>query len=93
MSSFKPSVRLTFETVGADRHRLLKFLQQQKNQLIEIDLDQVQHCDSAGLALLIEAKRLCKHYKKQFTITNMPKAIDALAAFCGVDVILYADLG
>lgn len=86
--SFKPSHELTFDTVQRDNQRLLKLLEDSKTISMRLDLSDVVHCDSAGLALLIEAKRLCKHYKKKLTIDHMPKAITALAEFCGVEVML-----
>ncbi len=85
---FKPSNELTFHTVQADRERLLKYLQDETLTGLRFDLSQVTHCDSAGLALLIEAKRLCRYYKKPFAIDEMSKEIHALAEFCGVEPIL-----
>jgi phospholipid transport system transporter-binding protein len=87
-SSFKPSAELTFATVQAVRKRLLKYLHEDQSEIVRLDLSEVVHCDSAGLALLIEAKRLCLHYKKTFEIDGVPKAIYALAEFCGVDAML-----
>ncbi|MDP3561868.1 MAG: STAS domain-containing protein [Legionellaceae bacterium] len=85
---FKPSEELTFETVEKDRARLILSLKNSKISSLCFDLSQVKHCDSAGLALLIEAKRLCKEYKKIFSIDEMPKEVYALAEFCGVKTIL-----
>jgi phospholipid transport system transporter-binding protein len=85
---FKPSHELTFDTVQQDSKRLLTLLQDNKTTSMRLDLSEVVQCDSAGLALLIEAKRLCKQYKKTLTIDIMPKAISALAEFCGVEVML-----
>jgi phospholipid transport system transporter-binding protein len=85
---FEPSARLTFYTVEANRKRLLKYLQTTESGHLRLDLSQVSQCDSAGLALLIEAKRLCKRFNKSFGIKGMPEAIHDLAKFCGVDTIL-----
>ncbi|MDP3704555.1 MAG: STAS domain-containing protein [Legionellaceae bacterium] len=85
---FKPSNELTFHTVQADRERLLMCLQDATLPGLHFDLSQVTHCDSAGLALLLEAKRLCSHYKRPFVIHDMSKEIHALAEFCGVEPIL-----
>lgn len=85
---FKPSNELTFHTVQSDRERLLMSLQDGSVTSLRFDLSQVMHCDSAGLALLIEAKKLCRQYNKPFVIDEMSKEIHALAEFCGVEAIL-----
>ncbi len=90
--AFEPSTRLTFDTVGQDRKRLLHYLQSPGVDALHLDLKNVVQCDSAGLALLIEACRLCRRYKKGFKMEFMPKTIYALAQFCGVDAMLAADL-
>lgn len=87
-SVFMPSCELTFDTVQADRNRLLKHIKNDKLVFLCFDLSQVKHCDSAGLALLIEAKRLCQQHNKPFQIENMPATVQALAEFCGVESLL-----
>ncbi len=88
---FEPSHHLTFDTVERDRKRLLLYLQSPDVHALHLDLKDVVQCDSAGLALLIEAFRLCQRYKKAFKIESMPKTIHALAQFLGVEAMLYAD--
>ncbi len=88
---FEPSQHLTFDTVERDRKCLLLYLQSPDVHELHLDLKHVVQCDSAGLALLIEACRLCRRYKKAFKIESMPKVIYALAEFCGVDAMLGAD--
>lgn len=90
MQSFKPSQDMTFETVQADCQRLIAFFQKHEGTVLNLDLSEVLHCDSAGLALLIEARRLCSLCDKTYKITGMPKIIQALAEFCGVDTMLYS---
>lgn len=85
---FKPSQRLTFATVQADCDRLVKYCRESKTAFLCLDLSEVTHCDSAGLALLIEAKRISKALNKTCNIEGIPKAIRALAEFCAVDAIL-----
>lgn len=86
--TFETSKRLTFDTVTSDRKRLLDYLQSSDATNICIDLSHVLHCDSAGLALLMETKRLCQRYNKSFAVEGMPEVIYALAKFCGVEQIL-----
>ncbi len=85
---FEPSCHLTFDTVESDRLRLLTYLQSPDASHLRLDLSRVTQCDSAGLALLIDAKRLCRLQNMPFEIECMPNVIRDLAAFCGVDAIL-----
>lgn len=88
MQAFKPSNELTFDTVTSDLSLLHAYLKKNPDRVTRLDLRAVTLCDSAGLALLIEAKRLCNNQKKTLTIEGMPKAVEALAQFCGVDTLL-----
>lgn len=85
---FKPSLNMTFATVQADCQRLVKFCHESKDRVVYVDLSEVMHCDSAGLALLIEAKRLCNRLDKTCEITGISTVIKSLAEFCGVGAIL-----
>ena len=85
---FKPSCELSFNTVQSDGQRLLSVLRDNQTTTIRLDLCDVTHCDSAGLALLIEARRLCMQFDKVLMIEGMPRAISALAEFCGVETML-----
>ncbi|CEK11121.1 STAS domain-containing protein [Legionella hackeliae] len=88
INAFKPSSEMTFSTVQVDRERLVKYVRETTGDVIKLDLSEVTHCDSAGLALLIEAKRLSTQRSKVCQVEDMPKAVHALAEFCGVDGIL-----
>ena len=88
MRNFIPSKELTFHTVPLDRARLITYLQDTSATTCCVDLSRVTHCDSAGLALLIEAKRLARFYQKDFLIHQIPDKVVALIEFCGVKTIL-----
>lgn len=90
-AAFKPSREMTFTTVQKDCARLLKFYRNNKQSVMVVDLSEVKQCDSAGLALLIEAKRLAKQKKRACKIIGMPKEVQALAQFCGVETILNCE--
>lgn len=79
---------MTFATVQTDCDRLHLYCQKHKGTALSLDLSKVEHCDSAGLALLIEAKRLGAEQKKDCIIEGVPKSVKALAEFCGVDTLL-----
>ena len=50
---FKPGVELTFNSVVDVRAKLYKALMEEKSGTFHLDLSEVKHCDSAGMALLI----------------------------------------
>lgn len=91
--TFKPSNDLTFKTVPPISDLLHKLFHDDKITNIQLDLHDVSHCDSAGLALLIEAQRLCKQYNKTLIMQGIPKAIYSLAEFCGVETLLEQQKG
>lgn len=88
VSKFKPLQALTFSTVMTERKRLLKHMQSLVIGHFYLDLSNVTLCDSAGLALLIEARRLCDQYQKKMVLENISEEIYALAKFCGVEEVL-----
>ena len=89
--AFIPSKEMIFTTVGEDRKRLLEYCRKLNESALALDLSAVEHCDSAGLAFLIEAKRLAREHKQTCQIVGMTKEIHALAEFCGVDKMLASD--
>ena len=86
--AFLPSNEMMFTTVEADRQRLLCHCRGLEGTVLTLNLGAVDHCDSAGLAFLIEAKRLAAQHGKTCRIEDMPKSVHALAEFCGVDKML-----
>lgn len=87
-TSFKPGKELTFNTAHVERAALFEALMAYAGDVFCLDLSEVGHCDSAGLALLIEARKLCLRANKQFVVTGMPNQMLSLAEFCGVKPIL-----
>lgn len=88
MSVFKPGATLTFRSVVSVRVRLCQVLEQEDQEVFCLDLSEVLQCDSAGLALIIEAKKLCKRYNKRFKVIGISTETQSLAEFCGVNSIL-----
>lgn len=88
-SIFVPTSQLTFDTVPLNSKKLLNYLRNQDVSVIKLDLSGVLQCDSAGLALLLEAKRLAHAYKKIVVIESMPSSIETLAHFCGINNMLH----
>lgn len=87
---FKPAAVMTFATAQADRLRLFDSCRANGRDELIIDLSDVTQCDSAGMALLIESKRLCKEHRQSCKIIGMSPAILSLAEFCGVQNILVS---
>ena len=85
---FKPGTELTFNTVVAIRNKLFKTLKKDSNYVFCLDLTDVIHCDSAGLALFIEVKKLCVQHNKIFKVVGVSPKTQSLAEFCGVNAIL-----
>lgn len=86
--NFKPGTELTFNSVVDVRASLFKALVGETGGQFCMDLSDVTHCDSAGLALLIEARKLCKRNNKSFKLIGISPETQSLAEFCGVDGIL-----
>lgn len=84
----KPGTELTFNSVVALRSTLFHALKADDKEEFCLDLSEVVHCDSAGLALLIEVKKLCKQHNKIFKVVGVPSKTQSLAEFCGVNNIL-----
>jgi phospholipid transport system transporter-binding protein len=87
--SFRPANELTFNTVQLDLARLRKLLDEERVKTLQLELQNVIYCDSAGLALLIEAKRLCKQHNANLELKGMSDEIRALAQFCGVETVIF----
>lgn len=86
--NFKPGPVLTFKSVVSVRTRLYKAVIDNTSDRFCLDLSDVSQCDSAGLALLIEARKLCIQSNKIFEVIGMSPEIQSLAEFCGVKSIL-----
>jgi phospholipid transport system transporter-binding protein len=85
---FKPDVDFTFKTVVLLRKQLYHAVMTNPSDRFGLDLSNVKQCDSAGLALLIEARKICKKNNKIFEIIGMSAETRSLAEFCGVKDIL-----
>ena len=78
---------MTYETVENDRKRLIKHCRNNPTN-ITINLENVVQFDSAGLALLVEAKRICIQLNIICNIKNHPQTVQDLATFYNVNNII-----
>ena len=87
-TNFKPGPSLTFDSVVAIRAAVTAALKTDNNTVFCLDLSEVTRCDSAGLALLIEIRKLCQQKSKIFKVIGVSAETKSLAEFCGVKSIL-----
>lgn len=87
-SYFKPSNALTFETVTEQRSRFTALLASQQMSSMHFDLTDMKTCDSAGLAFLIDVKRLCGSQNTALIIEHASVDVLALAKLYGIEKIL-----
>lgn len=85
----KPQGQLILANSDAFSVRFKAELLGDKSGKICMDLSGITQCDSAGLAWLIESKKLSKQYNKSLSMINVPDTIKNLARFCGVEEILF----
>lgn len=85
---FRPPVAITFATVEQELVRFMTYCRDFHDELIVVDLERLEQCDSAGLAFLIEAKRISQTQGRQAKIINMPQGTRALAKFYGISDLL-----
>jgi phospholipid transport system transporter-binding protein len=87
---FRVSGPMTFATVtGLLRQSADRFAQGER---AEVDLAEVEESDSAGLALLIEWKKIARRQGGSVRFTNMPPQLTALARISEVDELLNDQL-
>ncbi|OJY38351.1 MAG: sulfate transporter [Legionella sp. 40-6] len=86
--AFKPGNELTFRSVIALKKSIYQAITAAEGEVFILDLNEVRHCDSAGIALLIEVQKFCVQQNKKLEIIGMSSHTQSLADFCGVRDIL-----
>lgn len=84
---FSVSGVLTFETVPAAVHDSATLLSGGEGD-INLDLQGINHSDSAGLALLIEWMRAASAREKRIIFKNIPPQMLEMATMSGLEKIL-----
>ena len=85
---YRLSGELGFSTVDALLKTSVKQFSSQSETSISVDLGQVKHTDSAGLALLIEWLKLAARFNKTLSYCNLPKQLISMAQAMGLDELL-----
>lgn len=88
MLTYKLSKNLTFNTVENERNKLIAFIENKEHDRICLDLGELSICDSAGLALIFDIKKLCHRLGKHLHIQAIPEDAQNLAAFYDVQDLL-----
>jgi phospholipid transport system transporter-binding protein len=85
-SDFRISGDMTFETTRKLLNESKALFQDIED--IKLDLAQVEHVDSAGLALLLEWITQAKQKGGKISLKDMPESLLAIARLCQVDSTL-----
>lgn len=85
METFQLHRELSFQTVDEEYQKLVDFIERNSSNAISFDLSNVKICDSAGLALMLEAKKLSIQKNKKFSYNGVPKKVSKLARFSGIE--------
>lgn len=89
--TYKLAGDLTLDTIQSERDRLLSQIANYTAEDILLDLSQVKACDSSGIALLIEIKKICLKYNKKLKFFDIPDNVLSLVEFFGVNRIIIND--
>lgn len=85
MNEFIFNERLTLTTVCEQRLSLRHFIEHNAEEMpMVLNLSLVQHSDSAGLALMIEALRFARQLKKEILFKAVPEQMISMMRFCNV---------
>lgn len=84
---FRPSFEMNFASISSDMARFQSYVAKAQKQWC-IDFKEVTYCDSAGLAFLIEAKRLSGELGVPLVLEGVSNNILALIQFYGLEILI-----
>ena len=79
---------LTAREANDTQRMLLQAMKSAEPGSVVVDASNLQHFDSAALAVLLECQRGADAWGKPFTLRNPPPKLAALAKLYGVDGLL-----
>lgn len=82
---------VTASEANDTRRLLLKALKDEPEGEVVVDASNLQHFDSAVLAVLLECERAAGALGKPLALRNPPPKLEALARLYGVDGLLMPD--
>ncbi len=75
---------LTIETVNDIWQQGCEKIRQSAGSPMIVDLSKVSHCDSAGVAMIIDWLRVAKKNNKQLILKNLPEQMRAIVEVSGL---------
>lgn len=82
---------VTAKEANDTRRLLLQALKGEPQAAVVVDASNLQHFDSAALAVLLECQRAAEGFGKPFALRNAPPKLAALARLYGIDALLMPD--
>ena len=79
---------LNYQTTTAIYRRLHDVLKSKTLQALGMDFSAISYADSAGLALVIECIRECQQAGVSLRLIAIPRQMQKLATFSGIDTLL-----
>ena len=80
---------LMHHSIMAQRDQLLKAIDDNQLQEVQISMKAVSRIDSACLALMLDAMRYAQAKRKTLSYIDVPERLKKLATFCSLDHILH----
>ena len=82
---------VTAKEANDNRRLLTQALKGEPGDAVVIDASNLQHFDSAALAVLLECQRAADAAGKSFAVRHMPPKLAALAQLYGIDAVLMPE--
>ena len=82
---------VTAKEANDTRRLLTQALKGEQGDAVVVDASNLQHFDSAALAVLLECQRAADASGKSFALRHVPPKLAALARLYGIDTVLVAD--
>jgi phospholipid transport system transporter-binding protein len=82
---------VTAKEANDTRRLLAQAMKGEQGDAVVVDASNLQHFDSAALAVLLDCQRAADTSGKRFTLRHVPPKLAALAALYGLDVVLMAE--
>jgi phospholipid transport system transporter-binding protein len=82
---------VTAKEANDTRRLLAQALKGEQGAAVVVDASNLQHFDSAALAVLLECQRAADASGKSFALRHVPPKLAALARLYGIDAMLMSD--
>ena len=84
---------ITFAEASATQRLLAQALKNEPASGVVVDASNLQHFDSAALAVLLECRRSAQAFGRPFGVRNPPPKLAALARLYGVEELVMSEEG